>query len=251
MIRRAHQLALAGLLLLAALLAPTVSAADEYLQLFVTEPYLELHTGPGRGYPVFHVVPRDASVDVLFRRTDWFKVRTEQGVEGWASQNDMQKAVLADGSPFKFDLGDRAGFTSHRYEMGMFAGQYGGSTLVSGYMSVSFNPQLALEGAIGQFYGTYSNGVTGDLGFTHVILPEARCSPFLMLGVGLVHTEPKATLVTATDRTEQSAYVGGGIRFYLTRRFFLRAEYKAHYIFTKRNQNEDEDEWKAGFAFFF
>ena len=30
--------------------------------------------------------PRDESVDVLKRRTDWFKVRTERGIEGWASQ---------------------------------------------------------------------------------------------------------------------------------------------------------------------
>jgi hypothetical protein len=233
------------------MLAPAVSAAREYLQLFVTAPYLELHTGPGRGYPVFHVVPRDGSVDVLFRRTDWFKVRTERGVEGWASQRDMQKMVLADGSQFKFDLGDRAGFTSHRYEMGIFAGQYGGATLVSGYMSVSFNPQLALEGAVGQFLGKYSNGEIEDIGFAHVFVPEARWSPFVTIGLGLVQTQPKATLVAAPNRDEQSAYVGGGIRFYLTRRFFLRAEYKAHWIFTKRNQNEDADEWKLGFAFFF
>lgn len=251
MLRRAHPLALAGLLLLAALLTPAVSAAHEYLQLFVTQPYLELHTGPGRGYPVFHVVPRDASIDVLFRRTDWFKVRTEQGVEGWASQGDMQKMVLADGTQFKFNLGDRAGFTSHHYEMGIFAGQYGGATLVSGYMSYSFNSQLALEGSLGQFLGKFSNGEIGDIGFAHVFVPEARWSPFVTLGVGLVHTEPKATLVEAPDRMEQSAYVGGGIRFYLTRRFFLRAEYKAHYIFTKRNENEDADEWKLGFAFFY
>ena len=132
MITRARHCALAGLLLLAGMCAPAVSAAREYLQLFVTEPYLELHTGPGRGYPVFHVVPRDASVDVLFRRTDWFKVRTERGVEGWASQGDMLKTVLADGSPFRFPLGDRAGFTNHRWEMGIFAGQYGAATLVSG-----------------------------------------------------------------------------------------------------------------------
>ncbi len=251
MLRRAHQSALAGLLLLAALLAPGVSAAREYLQLFVTEPYLELHTGPGRGYPVFHVVPRDASVDVLFRRTDWFKVRTEQGVEGWASQRDMLKTVLADGSPFKFDLGDRAGFTNHRWEMGMFAGQYGGATLVSGYLSFSFNSQLMLEGSAGQFLGKFSNGEIADIGFAHVFAPESRWSPFVTIGLGLVHTQPKATLVEAPNRTEQSAYVGGGVRFYLTRRFFLRAEYKAHYIFTKRNENEDADEWKAGFAFFF
>ena len=251
MIARLRQVALAGLVLLGLLLTPAVGGAREYLQLFVNQPYLELHTGPGRGYPVFHVVPRDASVDVLFRRTDWFKVRTEHGVEGWASQQDMQKTVLADGSPFKFSLGDRAGFTSHRFELGMFAGQYGGATLVSGYGSLSFNSQLALEGAVGQFLGKFSNGVTGDVGLTHVIAPEARWSPLLMLGLGLVHVEPKATLVQAANRTEATAYVGGGVRYYLTRRFFLRAEYKSHYVFTKRNQNEEADEWKLGFAFFF
>jgi hypothetical protein len=251
LIWRVRQCALASFLLLAALLTPAVSGAREYLQLFVTEPYLELHTGPGRGYPVFHAVPRDGSVDVLFRRTDWFKVRTEHGVEGWVSQADLQKTVLADGSAFRFDLGDRAGFTSHRFEMGIFAGAYGGASYVSAYGSLSFNSQLALEGAVGQFLGRYSNGITGDIGLIHVILPEARWSPFLTIGLGEVHTEPKATLVQPSDRNEPTAYVGGGIRFYLTRRFFLRAEYKAHYIFTTRNQNEEADEWKAGFAFFF
>jgi Bacterial SH3 domain/Outer membrane protein beta-barrel domain len=249
--RRARHWALAGLLGVAALLTPVLGSAREYLQLFVTEPYLQLHTGPGRGYPVFHVVPRAESVDVLFRRTDWFKVRTEHGVEGWASQADMQKTLLADGTPFHFDVGDRAGFTSHRYEMGIFAGAYGGASLVSAYASFSFNPQLALEGALGEFFGRYSNGYTGDIGLTHVIAPESRWSPFLTLGLGEVHTEPKATLVQASNRTEPTAYVGGGVRYYFTRRFFLRAEYKAHWVFTKRNQNEEADEWKAGFAFFF
>jgi len=247
LITRARHLALAGLLLLASVCAPALSAAREYLQLFVTEPYLELHTGPGRGYPVFHVVSRDASVDVLFRRTDWFKVRTERGVEGWASQGDLLKTVLADGSPFRFPLGDRAGFTAHTWEMGIFAGEYGAATYISGYAALSLNSQLQVEAAVGNF----SNGVTGDIGLAHIVLPEARLSPFLTLGVGLVHTEPKATLVQPTDRTEQSAYVGGGLRYYLTRRFFLRAEYKAHWIFTRRNSNEEADEWKLGFAFFY
>ena len=110
---------------------------------------------------------------------------------------------------------------------------------------------MAVEAAAGQFLGRFSNGETGDLGFAHVISADTRWSPLLLLGVGIVHTEPKGTLVTPENRTEQTAYVGGGIRYYLTRRFFMRAEYKAHYIFTKRNQNEEADEWKLGFAFFF
>jgi Bacterial SH3 domain/Outer membrane protein beta-barrel domain len=251
LIRRVRQRALASLLLLTALLTPAFVAAREYLQLFVTEAYLEMHTGPGRGYPVFHVVPRDGSVDVLFRRTDWFKVRTEHGVEGWVSQTDLQKTVLADGTHFRYELGDLSGFASHNFEVGLFAGAYGGANYVSGYASYSFNSQLAIEAAVGQFLGRYSNGTTGDIGLMHVLMPEWRVSPFVTLGVGEVHIEPKATLVQPSDRTESTAYVGGGIRLYLTRRFFLRAEYKAHYIFTTRNQNEEADEWKAGFAFFF
>ncbi len=221
------------------------------MQVFVTEPYLELHTGAGRGYPVFSVVARGESVDVLFRRTDWFKVRTQRGVEGWASQRDMQHAQLADGTAFTFDLGDRAGFTSHRWEVGIFAGDYGGATLVSGYSSFSFNSQLAAELSVGQFLGKFTNGTTADIGLTHVIVPEWRLSPFVMLGTGLVHITPKATLVVPSERTDQTAYVGAGVRYYLTRRFFLRGEYKSHEIFTKRNANQQVDEWKLGFAFFF
>ncbi|MFO7275465.1 MAG: SH3 domain-containing protein [Pseudomonadota bacterium] len=239
------------LLMLPLCIAPAVCDAREYLQVFVTAPYLELHTGPGRGYPVFHVVPRDESVDVLKRRTDWFRVRTERGIEGWASHRDMLQTVLADGTPFTFDFGDRAGFTSHRFEMGVFAGDYGGATLISAYGSFSFNRQLAAELSVGQFLGNASNGVTVDLGLTHVFVPEWRLSPFVTLGTGLVDIDPKATLVTPLDRTDQTAYVGGGVRFYLARRFFLRAEYRSHVVFTSRNDNEEVDEWKAGFAFFF
>ena len=239
------------LLLLLLLAAPGLSGAREYLQVFVVSPYLELHTGPGRGYPVFDVVDRDGSVDVLAHYTEWFKVRTERDVVGWVSERDMAHTVLADGSAFTFERGDRAGFTSHRFEMGMFAGEYGGATLISAYSSFSFNSQLALELSVGQFLGNASNGVVGDIGLTHVFLPEWRWSPFVMLGTGIVHTEPKATLVQPLNRTEQTAYVGGGVRYYLTRRFFLRAEYKNHIVFTKLNSNEEVDEWKLGFAFFY
>jgi Bacterial SH3 domain len=239
------------LLLLPLFAAPSVCGAREYLQVFVTEPYLELRTGPGRGFPVTQVVPRDEGVDILKRRTDYFKVRTSRGIEGWAAQKDMQKVVLADGTPFTFPLGDRSGFTSHRIEGGIFAGDYSGATLISAYGSFSFNSQLAAELSVGQFLGNASNGTVVDLGLTHVFVPEWRLSPFVMLGTGIVHIEPKATLVLPPDRTDQTAYVGGGLRFYLTRRFFARAEYKQHIVFTSRNDNEKVDEWKLGFAFFF
>ena len=227
-------------------------AAGAYLQVFVRAPYLELHTGPGRGYPVFNVVDRDASVDVLKRYTDWFKVRTTSGVEGWVAAHDMEQTVLADGSAFHYDVGDLNAFTSHRFEAGFFFyGDYGGASALSAYGAVFANPNLAAELSVGEFLGKASNGTTVDLGLAHIFYPQARLAPFVMLGTGVVRIEPKATLVQADNRTQQSAYVGGGLRYYLTRRFFLRGEFKEHIIFTNRNENQQVDEWKFGFAFFF
>jgi hypothetical protein len=244
-------LAIPFLWLLLILFAPSAQSSDEPLQVFVEEPYIELHTGPGRGFPVFHVVPRGQSVEIVKRRTEWFRVRTERGLEGWAAQPAMLQTLLADGSPFTFDIGNRSGFTEHRWEMGLLLGDYGGARLISTYGSFSFTPHLAAELAVSEFLGNASNGITIDLGLTHVFEPDWRASPFVMLGTGYVDINPKATLVEPLDRSDQTAYVGGGVRAYLTRRFFLRAEYKSHVAFTSRNDNEEVDEWKLGFAFFF
>ena len=39
-------------------LAAPSHAADEYRTVTVADPYLEMRTGPGRGYPIFHVIER-------------------------------------------------------------------------------------------------------------------------------------------------------------------------------------------------
>ena len=85
-----------------------------------------------------------------------------------------------------------------------------------------------------------------------VFVPEWRLSPYFTLGTGVIYTEPKSTLVQSVDRDDQIGYVGGGLQFYLTRRFMLRTEYRNNIVFTSRDDNEEVDEWKyLGFAFFF
>ena len=227
------------------------AAAAEYLQLFVNDPYLELHTGPGRGYPVAHVVGRGESIDVLKRRTEWFQVRTERGVEGWAYERDLIRTTLADGSLFSFNRGDRAGFTAHRWESGVLVGDYAGATVISAFTALSLTNSLKVELSAGQFLGNLSNGYLLDVGLNHVIFPHWRFSPFLTLGTGFERTEPKATLAVPLDQDSQSAYAGVGARFYWSRRFFLRGEYRHHTVFTDRDSNEVKEEWKLGFAFFY
>lgn len=226
--------------------------------MFVTQPYLEMRTGPGRGYPVTHVVARGESVEILFRRTDWLKVRTERGIEGWSSLTAMSQTELADGTHPVFDRGNREGFKSHRWEAGISLGDFEGANLVSGYAAYSLNDHLKINVTLSQFLGVTGestpadrSGYTADLGLVHVFWPAWRASPYVSLGGGLFHVSEDPQNPTAVDRSDQSAYVGGGLRFYLAGRFFLIADYKSRVVFTSRNDNEELKQWSFGLAFFF
>ncbi|MEJ0008499.1 MAG: hypothetical protein WDM77_19590 [Steroidobacteraceae bacterium] len=95
---------------------------------------------------------------------NWFKVRTISGVEGWASAHDMEQTLLADGTHFRYDVGDLNAFTSHRFEAGaFFYGDYGGASAVSLYGAVFVNPNLSAELSIGEFLGKSADGTTADL----------------------------------------------------------------------------------------
>jgi len=41
------------------------------------------------------------------------------------------------------------------------------------------------------------------------------------------------------------------VRAYMARRFIVRGEVKEYVVFTDRDENEEDVEWKIGFAFFF
>jgi hypothetical protein len=232
-------------------LAAPLHATDEYRSVMVAEPYLEMHTGPGRGYPIFHVVDRGDSVEIIKRRTDWFLVRTDNGKEGWVDKAQMEKTLNPDGSEVSFRRAAIEDFTNAKWETGILAGDFGGANIISLYGSYSLNPNVAVELWGSQILGTFSNGYMGSVNLVHETWPEWRVSPFFTLGVGVIHTMPKSTIIQAEDRTDQVGHVGVGFRIYAIRQFLLRAEYKSYVVFTSRDENEEVEEWKVGFAFFF
>ncbi len=234
--------------------APTTAiaqAAGEYRTVSVAEPYLEMHTGPGRGYPVFHVVDRGDSVEILMRRTDWFQVRAPDGAVGWVDRAQMERTLQTTGSEIVFAEADQEDFTNAKWELGVLAGDFGGANIISLYGGYSLNPNVSIEVWGSQILGNFSNGWTGSVNLTHETWPDWRISPFFTLGTGVIHTEPKSTIIQGEDRTDQIAHAGAGFRVYATRRFILRAEYKSYVVFTSRDDNEEVEEWKVGFAFFF
>ena len=234
-----------------ALAVPSVPAAERYRTVSVADPFLEMHTGPGRGFPKFYVVDRGDTIEIIKRRTDWFLVRTENGKEGWVDRDQMERTLQPAGDPLDFAAADQSDFTDSRWEAGVLAGDFGGANIISAYGAYSLNPHVGIELWGSQILGNFSNGWMGSVNVIHETWPDWRISPFFTLGAGVVHTAPKSTIVQGEDRTDQIGHAGAGLRFYATRRFILRAEFKSYVVFTSRDDNEEVEEWKVGFAFFF
>ena len=228
-----------------------VLAEEPYFTVVVAEPYLDLHTGPGRGYPVFHVVDRGDEIEVIKRRTAWFMVRTERGKEGWVKRADMELTLTPAGEATQFAAVGLDDFSRRRWEGGVLAGDFEGGDVVSVYVGYAMTQNLSIEVAASQVFGDFSDAVMGTVSLVAQPFPEWRLSPFFTLGGGFIYTDPNVTLVDENDRTEEIANVGAGVRWYLTRRFLLRAEYKNYVIFQSKNDNQEINEWKAGFSFFF
>jgi hypothetical protein len=220
-------------------------------ELTVQDPFIELHTGPGRGYPVFYVAERGETVTVLRRRTDWFQIAIPRGERGWVHLEQMARTLDPDGETFDvpgFSLED---YTDRRWEVGMQYGDFGGANAISAFGGYGLTENLQIELWVGQALGRFSDSKMLNLNISHLMFPDKRVTPIFTLGAGTIDTSPKATLVATNDRQDTIALAGLGVRTYLTRRFVFRAEYKTYVVFTSRDDNEEVREWKAGFSFFF
>ncbi|MGC1388237.1 MAG: SH3 domain-containing protein [Steroidobacteraceae bacterium] len=241
---------LALILLLQALQVEIAQAADHpLLQLVVTAPYLEMHSGPGRGYPVVYVVGRDETLTVLFSRTDWYKVRASRGEEGWARRADLMSTELPSGEPAP--IPPYPDFLTHRWEVGAGYGVYNHENLVTAYADYGITDSIDVEAVVQQAFGTLDNRYIATIGLRHTFVPEWRWfSPTAGIGTGyqrIVEKVPPAPL----ESSNQMAYASLGARGFITRRFMWRADWRHYVVFNNQNVNEELEEWKIGLAVFF
>ena len=232
-------------------IVPVYGDDEEFQQVEIADPFIEMHTGPGSAYPIFHVVDRGATIAILKRRTDWFKVRTDRGKEGWVSRDQMRKTLNMDGSNVELASFTRADFEQRRWEAGVMGGDFGGASVISPYVAYHFTENLSAELSLSQVLGNFSDSVIVAVHVVNQPFPTWRYSPYMTIGSGVIRTEPNATLVATQDRTDQILDVGFGVRRYLGKRFLLRAEYKKYVAITTRNENDDVKEWKIGLSVFF
>ena len=137
---------------LALCLAP-VAAAEK---VEVTDPFIELHTGPGRGYPIFFVAERHEWIEIELRHTDWFKVRTEGGKEGWVNRQQLETTLTQIGTKATFGDVFLDDYLRRRLELGAAWGHFKSEDMLKIWLSYRFMGSLAIEATGGQVQGTFS-----------------------------------------------------------------------------------------------
>ncbi len=231
------------------------AAADEdeehYERVLVAESFIELRTGPGRGYPVFHIEEKGEQIELIKKKTQWFKVRTAKGQEGWVHEDTMALTLALDLEPFDSGNSDQTDFTDRSFEAGVMAGDFEGATSLTLYSAWNFTQNLTAEFAVSQALGNVSDIRHASFNLLHHPFPEWRVTPYFKLGAGLIETLPFTTLIQTEDRNDEIVLAGAGVKAYISREFFIRAEYSKYTILTSRNDNDEVEEWKLGFSVFF
>ena len=233
------------------LLIPLAMGAVAYQRVQVQDPYMDMHTGPGRGFPAVQVVERGEWVEILMRKTDWFKVRTENGKEGWVVRSQMEKTLTGAGVRKNFRDVLMDDYLKRRLEVGFAAGRFDGDPSLSVRSSYRFNSFIVGEINLSQVSGVFSSSRIVDLSLQIAPYSDNRFSPYFNLGFGHFKNEPKAPLVNALDTSATTAVVGVGLRVYLTRRFIVRADFKNYVVMIDTDRNEEFQQWLTGFSFFF
>lgn len=226
-------------------------ASAEPLQVSVNDAFINIHSGPGRGYPIFHVVERDEVITLLKSRTDWIKVKTRRGLIGWIKRSDMLLTLAPDGSVPGFPDVSQESFLEDRWEMGVAYGDFAGADAFAVNFGYRFTKNLSAEVRIDENTGQFSDSQILAAAILFQPFPAWRVSPFFSVGAGTIKTFPSSTLVETQDREDDLLQTSLGTYVHINGRFFVRLEYANHYILTSRNTNEEVNEWKVGFSVFF
>ena len=240
------------LLLGLALLAPLPAAhAAEPVRVQVADPYLELHTGAGRGFPVFHVAERGQWVQVLMRRTSWYQVRTEQGVEGWVHQAQLVATLSEAGERVAIAGPGGDDYLQRRGDFGIALGRFKGEPLTRMAGSWRLADTLSLEGATGQVQGVFSGSSYWHVGLGVEPWSDRRLSPYFGIGLGKFRNFPNQSLVDATPVNVKMLQAAVGLRWHLGARFVARLDYSLFNAFLGDNRNAEYRALSAGIGFFY
>ncbi len=233
-----------------ALACQSALAADtERVQ--IADPYIEMRTGPGRGYPIFNVAARHEWIVIELRHTDWYRVRTENGKVGWVQRQQLESTLTEAGGRRTFRDIALDDYLHRRLEFGAAWGHFKSEPMLKVWTAYKLADTIAVEATAGQVQGLFSGTDFWHLNLLAEPFADRRLSPFAGVGVGKFKNIPNASLVGATTTDAKLANASVGAKFYLTERFVARVDYTLYTAFLSDRRSSEYRAITAGLSFFF
>jgi hypothetical protein len=231
--------------------ADSVPGGDKVERVQVTDPFIELHTFPGRGYPIFYVAGRGEWVSIELRHTDWYKVRTATGKVGWVTRAQLQTTLAENG--LQTDFGDVAfnDYLARRWELGAGYGRFHQESMIKFWVSYRLSDTLSIESTLGQVQGVFSGTSLWHVNLQAEPWSDQRFSPFAGIGIGQFKNIPNQSLVNFQTTNARLADAIVGARYHLTDRFMIRADYAIYTAFVSEQRSLEYRAATAGLSFFF
>jgi hypothetical protein len=217
----------------------------------VTDPYLELHTFPGRGYPIFHVAARGEWVAIELRHTDWYKVRTATGKEGWVHRSQLVSTLGEDGEPQRFADLTLHDYLQRRFEVGAAYGRFHSEPMDKFYASYRFTDTLSIESDFEQVQGTFSGTTLWNVNLQAEPWSDRRFSPFAGIGIGKFRNVPNRSLVQDLLTNVRMSDAVVGARWHVTDRLVLRADFTIYTAFASDSRTLEYHAATVGLGLFF
>lgn len=225
------------------------SLTDLGPSIVIEVPYVELRSGPGRGYPVTQVIEQGEVVTVLLKRTSWFKAQDKRGVEGWFHQDSLEGFSFNQQPVLSAQLSNED-YIARVWEMGVGYGELEQSDYYRLTLSYAFSSVISTEFQVGKAIGNVSDNEIVELTLVAQPFPELSVIPYFSVGAGAISTTPHSVLADAKERNNTLISSAIGFKYYLARNFLLRAEYKYSLALTDRDDNEGVRIWTLGFSVF-
>jgi hypothetical protein len=242
---------------LATVSAPTVPVADSVVggakveRVQVTDPYIELHTFPGRGYPIFFVAARGEWIAIELRHTDWYKVRTASGKEGWVPEAQLQTTLAESGLHQHFGDAQFNDYLARRVELGAGYGRFHQEPMIKFWLSYRLSDTLSIESTLGQVQGVFSGTSLWHVNLLAEPWSDQRFSPFAGIGIGQFKNIPNQSLVNFQPTNARLSDAVVGARYHLTDRFMIRVDYAVYTAFVSDQRSLEYRAATAGLSFYF
>ena len=229
----------------------SLAGTERPFRVRVTEPYLDLRTQAGRGYPVFFAVARGEWVTVLRRHTDWYRVRAAGGQQGWVTRAQLASTLTEDGTPMRFTDPSLDDYLQRRFDVGLGYGASNTASMIRFWAGVRVSDTLSLE-----MQSSKVQAASSDTNLWHVNLlaepwSDQRLSPFVGVGVGKYHYVPGKSLVDQTVYDSRLGVAMAGLRYHLAGRVALRVDYSLYTAFVSDSRTKGYQALTAGLSLFF